>query len=241
MAFFNVDNEAGKNFILKYVEDQMDKKAVSSDELEGLYKAESRRKSDWKEWTDFQFNCRTELKSDSLSQELQLMDQKYRINNEVNDLNIISMTDEFSRRNRYVRRLKCIPHLLSDEEYKVARSEVEQIYQELLERIPTDALEEVKEKIVFNNSVLDLNDRFSVPTNSAYFLNDKKREKLDREVAELQNLQSIIESGEYSLMGNKKICYDLCYESAISCFKSFYVSHYEKKEEDDFGLGGIKF
>lgn len=248
MAFFNVDNQSGKTFILKYIQDQIVNKTVSNEEYKDLSKAESIRKNDWQDWNNFQQACRQKLDNDPLNEglieNLKMLDQKYRINNEINDLNSLSISDVFDRRTRYVKRLRCTLYLLSDEGGYDDMDSGEEVYQDLLKRIQDDALVEVKQKIIFNTMVLDFNDRYPVTTNNQYFLDDQKREKIDQEMSELQHLQSTIESGEFSLkdyVDDKRIRYELCYESAVDCFNSVYVSHYEKKDEDDFGLGAIKF
>lgn len=240
MAFLDVGN--GKKFILDFVENQKVKKAVSPDEFSSLYRLEKRRKEDWDEWNDFQLNCKKRFGKEPVNEEFKVMNEKYRMNVEVNDLDSISMNDEFSRRTRYVRRLEYIPHLLSDQEYEMMGSEMDNVYQSLLNRIQNDALEEVKEKIISNNIILDFNSRYNVSDSNKYYLTDKQRRNTEMEVTELQNLKLIIESGEFSMRHDKSDIFALCHESAISSFKSVYVATYEKQDEDtkDTNIGERK-
>lgn len=232
MAFLDVGN--GKSIILKLVESQRISKTVSLDEVDQRIRAESRRKSEWDDWNKFEMGCRARFGNKIFEDEsFVLMRNKYRMNVEVNDLDILSLTNEQERRTRYVRRLKCIPHLVSDQEYSQAKEEVEQVYEGLLTSIQNDALSEVKEEIIFNNTQLDFNYRFNVPENNKYYLDDEHIKGMEERTNELQELLEIIKSEQFSIKNDKGDIFALCSESAISSFKSLYNIHYEKEKENE--------
>lgn len=225
MAFLEIKNK--KDFVLKFIQNEIVERKVSLDEVAELQKAEVRRVKDWEEWNDFQMAYRRKadrILLEELGESFEAINEKHIINNSVNDLDIQEMKASFDKRTRYVRRLKYILFLVTDQEYAVVdgiKYNMQQIYDLLLQYIKEDAENEIQEQLAIDSFKLDINE-MNIAKENKYFLQDRRKEKLEKEIVEFNELLGFLRNGGGSLREKVPDILNLCNVSAIKIYKSIY-------------------
>jgi len=235
MAFLEIKNK--KDFVLRFIQKEIAEKRVSLDEVEDLQNAEVKRVNDWDQWNDFQRTYRNKVAKnvlEELGESFEAINEKHIINNSVNDLDIQEMKSSFDKRTRYVRRLKYILFLVTDQEYAEVdgvKYSMEQIYNLLLQYIKEDSENEIKEQLAIDSFKIELNE-MNLEKENKHFLYDRRRKKVCDEMEEYQELLEILHNGGVSLRDKEPDILQLCNVSAVKIYKSIYNVSLGKKNED---------
>lgn len=225
MAFLEIKNK--KDFALRFIKNSIEDKKVSLEEMEELQNAEIRRKKDWYDWNEFQRKYRSKasrIDLEELGEDFETVNNNHIINNTVNDLDIKIMKASYERRTNYVRRLKYILFLVSDEEYAViddVKYSMSEIYNLLVKAVQEDAERELHDQIAIATYKLELND-MNIRQDNKYFLNDYKRKKLEKEVSEYHEMLDKFDKGGYPSKNLVPDILNICNESSIITYKAIF-------------------
>ncbi len=225
MAFLEIKDK--KEFVLNFIRNSIVEKKVSLDEIEELQNSEVRRKKDWEEWANFQRGYRMRISKGTykeLDDCFESMNESHLIKNAVNDLDIQVMKSNFDRRTRYVRRLKYVLYLTGDvQSIKLdgVKCSMNQIFNILTRFIREDAKKELRNQLIINNLKLELNN-MDIGKDNKYYLNDRKRKKIESEIEEYEILLERLNNGGYPLKSGHPSITSLCSESSINTYKSIY-------------------
>lgn len=225
MAFIEIKNQ--KDFVFKFLENSIMDRKVTLEDYEDLQNAEIRRKKDWEEWNDFQIKYRNKssrIDLEELGESFEVVNQTHIINNKVDELDIKIMKQSFERRTKYVKRLKYILLLVSDINYAELdgmKYRIDEIYRILVRDLEKDTEKEIREQLLIAEEKLKINE-MPLRKDNKYYLTEKRKEKLLKEIDEYHRLLNQIERGGFKERDELPDILGLCSENPITTYKAIF-------------------